>query len=273
MHPFLKILDHPFVLMGIVNVTPDSFYDGGAHASAATAMAHARKLVSEGAHILDIGGESTRPGAEAIDEEEECRRILPVIEACAKLPGALISVDTSKAAVARRALDAGATLINDISAGRFDPAMAALAASRGAPVVLMHSRKTPATMQTEVYYADVVAEVKTELRERIDYFLSAGVKQENIILDPGIGFAKRYEDNIALLQNLGALAGLGYHLLIGTSRKAFIGQILGKPASERLFGSLATLAVALDSGAKIFRVHDVGASNDFLKVYAAMRGK
>jgi dihydropteroate synthase len=271
MHPSLKILDKPFVIMGIVNVTPDSFSDGGEHATTETAIKHAQKLIKEGADILDIGGESSRPGAERVSEEVECCRILPVIEQCAKTTDVPVSVDTYKTSVAKAALDAGAAWINDISAGRLDPFMATLAAERNCPIVLMHSRHDPKTMQAQPFYHDVVSEVKNELKERADYFRSAGVQKENIILDPGIGFAKRFEDNITLLQNLSALHELGYPLLLGTSRKAFIGKILGdKPPHERLSGSLATLAIAFTAGVKIFRVHDVGPSRDFLRVYSAI---
>ena len=267
MHP---VLEKPFAVMGVVNVTPDSFYDGGKHATAAGAADHARQLATEGADILDIGGESTRPGAQPVSEDEECRRVLPVIAALARDCGLPISVDTTKAAVARRALDAGATWINDVSAGRFDPGMARLAAERACPVVLMHSRETPATMQSSPSYGDVVAEVKQELLERAGVFAAAGVLGENIILDPGIGFAKRLEDNLRLLRQLDVLVALGYPVCVGASRKSFVGALTGRDKEERLWGSLAAVAAARHKGARLFRVHDVKETLDVIKVLDAI---
>jgi len=265
------ILAKPFAIMGIVNVTPDSFYDGGEHASPEAAFAHAKKLFSAGADVLDIGGESSRPGAEPLSAEDECRRILPVIERAARELPAAISVDTVKSEVARRALDAGASWINDISAGRHDAGMAALAAQRQCPVVLMHSRGTPLTMQHNPRYADVIAEVRAELSERIDAFVSAGVAREMIVADPGIGFAKRPIDNIEILRRIGEIAVLG-PLLVGTSRKSFIGQITGRTApAHRLAGSLGSVAWAFALGVRFFRVHDVAETRDLLLVMQALR--
>ncbi len=270
-HPSLSLLDtKPFLVMGIVNVTPDSFYDGGQHNTAAAACDHARRLIDEGADILDIGGESSRPGSMAVSAEDELKRVLPVIEQLRSETELPLSVDTTKAAVAREALCAGATWINDISAGRFDPAMAVLAAEKGCPVVLMHSRHTPETMQDEPFYDDVVTEVRDELLVSVKTFTDRGVLRENIILDPGIGFAKRFEDNIFLLKHTARLVQTGIPVLIGTSRKSFIGTITGKETPDRLYGSLGSIATAYAHGARIFRVHDVDATNDFLRVLSTV---
>lgn len=266
-HPTLTaVLGKPFAVMGIVNVTPDSFYDGGRRADAGPAVEHGLRLAEQGADILDIGGESTRPGAAAVSADDECRRVLPVLDALAARVSVPISIDTTKAEVAQRALEAGASWINDVSAGRFDAAMAGVAGRRGCPVVLMHSRKTPATMQQEPYYSDVVAEVRAELMQSVQRFVSGGVARENIVLDPGIGFAKRLEDNLALLSHLDRLMDLGFPLLIGTSRKSFIGRITGKPVDERLWGTLGSVAAAFERGARMFRVHDVAETRDLLSV-------
>ena len=264
-----SILAKPFALMGIVNITPDSFYDGGAHFAAGDSITHARRLIEQGADVIDIGGESSRPGAAPVPAEEECRRILPVIENLAGGP-VPISVDTTKASVAGRALDAGASWINDISAGRFDPAMAPLAARRKCPVILMHSRRTPETMQEDPSYADVVAEVKQELMGQVRLFLAAGVDEKDIVLDPGIGFAKRFEDNIEILNRIQELTGLGFPLLLGTSRKSTIGRITGKQVQDRLAGSLGSVASAFARGVTFFRVHDVEETRDLLTVMSVI---
>jgi len=268
MHP---VLLKPYAVMGIVNVTPDSFYDGGRFASPGAAVEHARKLSAEGADILDVGGESTRPGARPVGADEERARILPVIEALARDAQVPVSVDTTKAAVARAALDAGASWINDVSAGRFDPEMSLLAAQRACPVVLMHSRETPATMQSKPHYGDVVAEVRQELLARADAFIAAGVLRENIVLDPGIGFAKRLEDNLRLLGHLSELVSLGHPVCVGASRKSFVGLVTGRDKEERLWGSLAATAAARYGGARVFRVHDVKETVDVLKVLDAIK--
>lgn len=267
MHPLLA---RPFAVMGIVNVTPDSFYDGGRYADAALAVEHACALAAEGASILDIGGESTRPGAAPVSAEEECRRVLPVIEAVVRKTGVPVSVDTAKSAVALRAFEAGATWLNDVSAGRFDPALPGIAAAGGCPVVLMHSRETPATMQARPFYADVVAQVKQELLARVSVFTAAGVHKDDIVLDPGIGFAKRLEDNLVLLRRLGDLVALGYPVCVGASRKSFVGAITGRDKDGRLAGSLAAVAPAWYAGARLFRVHDVKETLDVLKVLDAV---
>ncbi|MBD3391963.1 MAG: dihydropteroate synthase [Chitinivibrionales bacterium] len=268
-HPSLSILDKPFGVMGVLNVTPDSFYDGGRYADPAAAAGQAMRLVEEGADVVDVGGESSRPGAQPVSPRDEIGRIVPVIEKLRAQSDVIISVDTTKSEVARAALDAGATWINDISAGRFDDGMASLAAKEACPVVLMHSRKTPRDMQEDPHYDDVLGEVRDELRACCDAFAGRGVSRENIIIDPGIGFAKRFEDNIVLLRNLRALATLGYPVLVGTSRKSFIGHITGRSADERLPGTLASINVAFSRGAKLFRVHDVKETVDFLKVLCA----
>lgn len=264
------LLAKPFAVMGVVNVTPDSFYDGGRHADPGPAVAHALKLIDEGADIIDVGGESTRPGAAPVPAEEELRRVAPVIERLATLTDTPVSIDTTKAEVAGRCLDSGAAWVNDISAGRFDPGMAGLAAERGCPVVLMHSRDKPQTMQENPSYADVVAEVAAELLQRVEHFTAAGVSRGNIVLDPGIGFAKRPEDNLTLLGRLERLGELGFPLLVGTSRKSFVGHVTGRPAGERLSGTLGSVAAAYMHGARLFRVHDVAATVDMLRVLVAI---
>jgi len=227
-------------------------------------------MLDDEVDIIDVGGESTRPGAESVSGEEECRRILPVIQKIRRLTDKPISIDTVRAETARRAFEAGATWINDVSAGRFDERMAPTAAELSCPVVVMHSRKSPGDMQMSPHYEDVVSEVGDELRSAIKVFLEAGVDRDNIIVDPGIGFAKRFEDNLALLKNLEKLENLGFPILIGTSRKSFIGSITGRGVEERLYGSLGSIASAYLHGARIFRVHDVGPTRDFLKVFSAI---
>jgi dihydropteroate synthase len=268
MHP---VLTKSFAVIGIVNVTPDSFYDGGRTMTAACAAERAVALAGEGADVIDIGGESTRPGAASVTAEEECRRVVPAVEAIARKTNLPVSVDTTKSAVASRAFDAGASWINDVSAGRFDPFMAQLAAQKRCPVILMHSRETPATMQNDPRYGDVVAEVKRELKDRAEVFLRAGVHWDNIILDPGIGFAKRPDDNLVLLNRLNELVGLGYPVCVGLSRKSFVGRITGRDAEDRLAGSIAACAPARYAGARLFRVHDVKETVDALKVLDAIK--
>lgn len=256
--------------MGVVNVTPDSFYDGGRHDTCDTACEHARQLIHEGADILDIGGESSRPGSLPVPVEEEQQRVIPVIEQLRRETDILISIDTTKAAVAREALAAGADWINDISAGRFDPDMARLTAEKQCPVVLMHSRKTPETMQQDPSYEDVVREVIDELLVSVKLFTDCGVLSEHIILDPGIGFAKRFDDTIGLLHGLAEVVKTGFPVLIGTSRKSFVGRITGKDPADRLYGTLGSVAAAYTHGAKIFRVHDIEATKDFLNVFSTI---
>jgi dihydropteroate synthase len=260
------------VLMGILNVTPDSFYDGGKRFDSAKALADALEMVDSGAEILDIGGESTRPGAQPVSLEEELRRVLPVIRELRKNSNVPISIDTYKEAVARAALDAGADIVNDISALRFDREMAALVASEKVPLILMHMQGVPRTMQVEPHYQDVVREVQDFLAERIRIAQEAGIAKRHIIIDPGIGFGKTLAHNLALLKDLGSLNSLGQPLLLGVSRKAFIGKILNLAgAEERLEGSLAAAVVAALSGANIVRAHDVSETHRALRVADAIR--
>ncbi|MBI2349146.1 MAG: dihydropteroate synthase [Deltaproteobacteria bacterium] len=258
-------------LMGVVNVTPDSFSDGGRYFEPAQAISHGVKLVEEGADIIDVGGESTRPGARPVSGREEVERVIPVIRGLRRELSAPISVDTYKADVAKAALDAGADMVNDISALRFDPAMAPLIAAEKVPVVLMHMRGTPRTMQRRPHYRDVVEEVREFLRDRIRFAVQAGVDLERIIVDPGIGFGKELEHNLALLRALPALADLGRPVLVGPSRKTFIGQILDVGPEERLEGSLAAAVAAVLGGASVIRTHDVKEARRAIRVADAMR--
>jgi dihydropteroate synthase len=260
-------------LMGVVNVTPDSFSDGGLYFDSGTAVEHGRVLAAAGAAILDVGGESTRPGAEAVPAEEELRRVVPVIEGLAALgSGAVISVDTSKAAVAAAALDAGATIVNDVTALRGDAEMAGLVADRNAGVVLMHMAGDPRTMQIDPHYDDVVAEVREFLAERLAFATAAGIAEERIWLDPGIGFGKTAEHNFELLRGLPELATLGRPLVVGTSRKSFIGRADGSDTDERLGGTIATSVLAAASGAAVLRVHDVAEMAQGLRMASAVLG-
>ncbi len=257
-------------IMGIVNVTPDSFSDGGLYLDSDRAIAHGRELAEQGAAILDVGGESTRPGSQPVPEAEELARVLPVVEALAG-DGATVSVDTSKSGVAAAALAAGATIVNDVSALR-DPEMAALCAEREATVVLMHMRGDPRTMQDAPVYDDVVAEVKGFLASRTEFAAAAGIAAERIWLDPGIGFGKTTEHNLELLRRLPELTELGQPLVIGTSRKSFLGQFDGSAAGERLGGTIATAVLAAASGAEVLRVHDVAEVGQALAVAGAVHG-
>ena len=258
------------LIMGIVNVTDDSFYDGGRYVDSELAIAHAIELVEQGADILDIGGESTRPGAHPLKEEDELVRVVPVIAELARRITAPISVDTTKSRVAQAALDAGASIINDVSALRGDTAMASVVARSGAGVVLMHMQGTPQTMQTAPTYGEVVAEVMQFFKERMRAAMEAGIAQMKIVLDPGIGFGKLLEHNLELLNRLPELAMLDRPLLVGVSRKAFIGQLVGRSAEDREWGTAAAVALAVDRGARILRVHDVGMMADVVKVAAAI---
>ena len=245
------------LVMGVVNVTPDSFSDGGRYLDPAAAVAHGLALAAEGADLLDIGGESTRPGAVDVEEVVELDRVLPVIEELARSAEVPISVDTRKAAVAAAAVAAGATMINDVSAFRHDPDLLGVAADAKVPLVLMHMLGTPATMQDDPRYDDVVAEVETFLAERCLAAEFAGVDHEALVVDPGIGFGKRDQDNFALLDDLARFTRLGHPVMVGTSRKAFIGRALDSPADQRIEGTAATVVWAVERGARIVRVHDV----------------
>ncbi len=258
-------------VMAILNITPDSFSDGGVHFELSKGLHAAMQMVEDGAAILDVGGESTRPGAEPVSVDEEIARVIPVIEQIRRRSDIPISIDTRKAAVAKIALDAGADIINDISALRFDAAMRPLAAERGVPVILMHMRGEPATMQELARYDDVVAEVSAELTSFRDEAVSAGIEPSQIVIDPGIGFAKTIDHNLALLAHLGHFAQIA-PVLAGASRKAFIGHLTGRAAGpDRMVGSLAAVAAAARAGAAIVRVHDVRETVDFLKVLGAIR--
>jgi dihydropteroate synthase len=258
-------------LMGVVNVTPDSFSDGGLYLDPEAAVAHGCELAEAGAEILDVGGESTRPGAEPVGEEEELRRVVPVIRGLAG-SRCLISVDTSKAPVAEAALDAGAEIVNDVTALRGDPEMASLCAERGAIVVLMHMLGEPRTMQEDPRYDDVVSEVKAFLAERLEAAVAAGIDEERVWLDPGIGFGKTGAHNMELLRRLGELRELACPLVIGTSRKSFIGKVDGSPADQRLGGTIASSVLAAAEGADVLRVHDVAEMRQALTVAAAILG-
>src|SRR5215475_6928956 len=259
------------VLMGIINVTPDSFYDGGKRLDPDRAVADGMSMVEAGADILDIGGESTRPGAGVVSMEEELRRVLPVIRGLRRNVKVPISIDTYKAPVARAALMEGADIVNDISALRFDSQMGLLVAAEKVPVVLMHMQGTPQTMQAEPHYKDVLREVQDFLAAQVRFAIEVGVDRENIIIDPGIGFGKTLEHNLTLLRGLPALASIGQPLLVGASRKTFIGKILGVEPDERLEGSLAAAIAAVFGGAHILRVHDVNETRKAIRVADAIR--
>jgi dihydropteroate synthase len=243
--------------MGVLNVTPDSFSDGGRYLDHRAAVAHGLGMAAEGADLIDVGGESSRPGASYVDERTELDRVLPVIEALAAATDVPLSVDTRKATVARTALAAGAVIVNDVSAGRDDPDLLGVAAEAKAPVVLMHMLGTPATMQDDPRYGDVVGEVERFLADRCAAAEAAGVPHEGLVIDPGIGFGKRDQHNYALLAELPRFTRLGHPVLLGTSRKGFIGRALGLPQHERVEGTAATVVWAVERGARIVRVHDV----------------
>jgi len=257
--------------MGIVNVTPDSFSDGGEALDPDQAVNRALEHVRNGADIIDIGGESTRPGSEPVSLEEELRRVIPVIEKLAKDPGICISIDTYKAEVAAKALEAGASIVNDISAGGFDPNMAMVVQRAQAGVVLMHIKGTPRNMQANPVYDDVVSEVANYLTFAVTRFRSAGVPMERITVDPGIGFGKLLNHNIELTKNLHRFAGISTGVVYGPSRKSFIGALTGRTAKERLSGTLGAVAAGVASGADIVRVHDVLETSDMLKVFEPLR--
>jgi len=261
--------------MGVLNVTPDSFSDGGGFLDAATAVAHGRLLEADGADIVDVGGESTRPGAAAVAPAEQIRRVVPAIEGLAAAGAqAQISIDTTRLSVAEAAVAAGATYVNDVSAFRHDPDLAGFVADRGLDCCLMHMRGEPRSMQSDPVYEDVVSDVKAFLEQRLAAAVAAGVGEERIMLDPGIGFGKTVAHNLELLRRLDELVALGRPLVIGTSRKSFLGAITGRDVGERLAGTIATNVLALERGAAVFRVHDVRPLADALAVAAAtVRGR
>lgn len=265
------------LVMGVINVTPDSFSDGGKWLDAKTAIGHGVDLVAEGADIVDVGGESTRPGALRIDANEELRRVIPVVRALASL-GIPVSVDTMRAAVAQQALDAGALIVNDVSGGRADPDMFGVAARSGSPLVLMHWREHSRTMQNNTHYADVVADVTAELRVQIDAAHDAGIADDQLIVDPGLGFSKTGDQNWTVLKNLDDFAGLGYPLLVAASRKRFLGELLAKggilrPTDGRESATLALTTLAAAHGAWCVRVHEVAGSADAVRVIARLNAE
>jgi dihydropteroate synthase len=263
-----------FTVMGIVNVTPDSFSDGGRYLDPAAAVEHGLELEREGAAILDIGGESTRPGAAPVSADDELGRVLPVIEALVSAGvRARLSIDTSKASVAQAALRAGATLVNDVTALRHDPDMVAIVAGAEADCCLMHMLGEPRTMQRDPHYGDVVSEVKAFLEQRMAFAVRQGIPEARILLDPGIGFGKTLAHNLELLRRLDELVALGRPVVIGTSRKSFLGRISGRDVDDRIAGTIATNVLAYERGARVFRVHDVGAVHDALAVTAATVSK
>jgi len=267
----LKIGRRPLV-MGIVNVTPDSFSDGGQYATAESAIAHGLQLTEDGADLLDIGGESTRPGAAPVPLEEEMRRVVPVVAGLAAQTRVPLSVDTSKAEVACRCLESGARIINDVTALAGDPAMAEVALKHGCGVILMHMQGTPQTMQQAPHYEDVVAEIGQFFAQRLKWAAAAGITQEHIVLDPGIGFGKKGKHNLEILARLAEFQSLGRPVCLGVSRKALIGQILQRPVAQRLAGSLAALLFAQSrSAVQIVRVHDVRETRDAVEILAAIQ--
>ncbi len=258
------------LIMGILNVTPDSFSDGGIFLSRKSAVERAMEMVEEGADIIDVGGESTRPGAGTVSAEEELSRVIPVVEELASR-GIAVSVDTTKAAVAEEALCRGAEIINDVSAMGRDPDMAGVVARHGAAVILMHMRSTPADMQEHTHYDDMMTEIFNHLSDRVDYAVRSGIERERIAVDPGIGFAKSCEGNLEIIRRLAELRSLGRPVVLGTSRKSFIGAVTGRDVDERLVGTLATLSAGILNGARILRVHDVKEARETADMVDAVR--
>jgi dihydropteroate synthase len=255
--------------MGVLNITPDSFSDGGAFLDPAAALAHAKRMLNEGADLIDVGGESTRPGAAPVSTEEELRRVMPVIEALVAAGGMALSIDTSKAAVARAAAAAGAVFVNDVTALRGDSGMVAAVAKAGTDVCLMHMQGDPRTMQDDPRYEDVVAEVKAFLEERLSFAVREGIAEERVWLDPGIGFGKTLRHNLDLLRRLDEIVALGRPVVVGASRKRFLGALTGRGEDERVAGTVASNVIAYERGAHMFRVHDVAPTRDALAVVSA----
>ena len=260
------------LIMGILNMTPDSFSDGGQFKSHNKAIDHALKMVEEGANIIDIGGESTRPGAEAVQLEKELSRTVPIIEAIRLKSDCLISIDTYKSKVAKAALDAGADMVNDISGLTFDHNMASLVAERNVPVIIMHIKGKPGDMQKNPNYDNLIKEVKAFFEVQIAIAKRAGIDSGNIILDPGIGFGKRLEDNFEIIRELGQISTMGYPVLLGPSRKSFIGLTLDLPIEERMEGTLASITAGVINGARIVRVHDIRATRRTLTITEKIMG-
>jgi len=258
------------LIMGILNVTPDSFSDGGKYVDTSLAVQHGLALERDGADIIDVGGESSRPGAENVSLDEELKRVIPVIQELAGKVKCAISIDTTKAEVAKQAIDAGASIINDISAMTMDPEMINVARDTGAGIILMHMRGSPRTMQDNPVYTDVVKEVKNYLRDRIEHLRASGINIKSIAVDPGIGFGKTVDHNIALLANLKSLYQLGRPVIVGLSRKSFLGKLTGKPVEARLAGSIAATTFCVMNGASVLRAHDAGETLDAVKVVSAL---
>ena len=268
---WLKHQSHTLI-MGILNMTPDSFSDGEQFKSHDKAIDHALKMVEEGANIIDIGGESTRPGAEAVQLEEELSRTIPIIEAVRLKSDCLISIDTYKSKVAKAALDAGADMVNDISGLTFDHNMASLVAKRNVPVIIMHIKGKPGDMQKNPNYDNLIKEIKAFFEVQIAIAKKAGIDSSNIILDPGIGFGKRLEDNFEIIRELGQISTMGYPVLLGPSRKSFIGFTLDLPVEERIEGTLASITAGVINGARIVRVHDIRATRRTLTITEKIMG-
>jgi dihydropteroate synthase len=267
----LDLFNEP-VLMGILNVTPDSFSDGGKFSGIEQAVGHAKKMVEEGATIIDIGGESTRPGSSFVSVEEELSRVIPVLEAIKKeMPDVLVSVDTNKAVVAELAIQKGADMINDVSAGTFDKEMLSVVARYGVPICLMHTKDTPDVMQNSTKYEDLIADIYQFLYSRIEAAVKAGISRVKIIIDPGIGFGKDTQQNLQIIRELEVFKGLGCPVLLGTSRKNFIGQVTGKGITDRAFGTAATITIGVLNGAGILRVHDVKEMRDTIVMTKAIQ--
>ena len=258
------------LVMGILNVTPDSFSDGGRFLDPQRALAHFERMVSEGADLVDVGAESTRPGSQAIDEQEEIRRLKPILEVLGKRAQIPLSVDTQKAGVAERAIDWGAVLINDISALEHDPRMGRVIARTKAGVALMHKRGAPQNMQQYCHYENVVEEVRDYLGARMSYAEELGIAREHMLIDPGIGFAKNAQQNLSLLKGLGSFRSLGRPVLVGVSNKSFIGTATGQPVDQRVMGTAAAVAAAVLGGARMVRVHDVGSIRDVVRMSEAI---
>jgi dihydropteroate synthase len=260
-------------VMGVLNVTPDSFSDGGEFLDPAAALAHARRMTQEGADLIDVGGESTRPGADPVSADEELRRVLPVLEALAAAGEIAVSIDTSKASVAHAAVTVGATFVNDVTALRGDPGMAAVVAESGADVCLMHMLGEPRTMQDDPRYGDVVGEVAAFLEERLAFAARAGIAEHRVWLDPGIGFGKTLAHNLELLRRLDEIVALGRPVVVGASRKRFLGALTGREEQDRVAGTVAANVIAYERGAHMFRVHDVAPTRDALAVASATVNK
>jgi len=257
--------------MGILNVTPDSFFDGGFHFHLDEAIEHGLSMASEGADIIDVGGESTRPFSDPLPLEEELRRVIPVIKALSQHIDIPISIDTYKSEVARQAIEGGASMVNDISALRFDPAMAALVAEAGVPIILMHMKGTPQDMQVSPTYEDLLGEILQFLSNAVQKASACGIRRENIIVDPGIGFGKSFDDNLKIIRELHVFSSLGQPVLVSTSNKSFVGHVLGLPVESRETGTMATIAAAVMNGADIIRAHNVKAARETVRMIDAIQ--